>query len=458
MQPRDVLASGFLLLWRRTITVPAVGSSRQSVVERRSARLARLEALLAERILVLDGAMGTMIQAHRLAEPDYRGARFADWPAALKGNNELLTVVRPYTTPGIHSQYLEAGADIVETNSFNSTAVSMADYRMEGLVAELNREAARLARETADGFEAAAPARPRYVAGVLGPTSRTASLSPDVNDPGFRNVSFDQLVAAYTEAAAALLEGGANLLLVETIFDTLNAQAALFAIDALFESGGVRVPVMVSGTITDQSGRTLSGQTAEAFWHSVMHARPLSVGLNCALGARALRPYIEELSRVAPVYVSTHPNAGLPNEFGAYDETPVSMSATLREFAEHGFLNIVGGCCGTTPAHIRAIAEAVRGVPPRVRPEVPSRLRLSGLEPLTIGPDTLFVNIGERTNVTGSRRFAKLITEGKYDAALQVARQQVESGAQMLDVNMDEGLLDSEQAMAKFLRLIPSEA
>ena len=435
----------------------AVGSSRQSVMERRNARLARLEALLAERILVLDGAMGTMIQAHRLGEADYRGARFADWPVDLKGNNDLLTLVRPDIIRGIHSQYLEAGADIVETNSFNSTAVSMADYRMAGLVAELNREAARLARETADGFEAKDPTRPRYVAGVLGPTSRTASLSPDVNDPGFRNVTFDELAATYGEAAAALLEGGADLLLVETIFDTLNAKAALFAIDALFEAAGVRVPVMISGTITDQSGRTLSGQTAEAFWHSVMHARPLSVGLNCALGARALRPYVEELSRVAPVYVSTHPNAGLPNEFGGYDETPETMSAVLREFAGHGFLNIVGGCCGTTPAHIRAIAEVVRGLPPRLRPEPPARLRLSGLEPLTVGPDTLFVNIGERTNVTGSRRFAKLITEGKYDAALQVARQQVESGAQMLDVNMDEGLLDSEAAMAKFLKLIASE-
>jgi 5-methyltetrahydrofolate--homocysteine methyltransferase len=426
-------------------------------VERRSARLARLEALLAERILVLDGAMGTMIQGHRLAEPDYRGARFADWPVDLKGNNDLLTLTRPDIIRGIHAAYLEAGADIVETNSFNSTAVSMADYRMEGLVAELNREAARLARETADSFEASDPARPRYVAGVLGPTSRTASISPDVNDPGFRNVSFEQLVAAYTEATAALIEGGADLLLVETIFDTLNAKAALFAIDAHFESAGVRLPVMISGTITDQSGRTLSGQTAEAFWHSMMHARPLSIGLNCALGARALRPYIEELSRVAPVYLSTHPNAGLPNEFGGYDETPETMSAVLREFAGHGFLNIVGGCCGTTPAHITAIAEAVRGLPPRVRAEPPQRLRLSGLEPLIIGPDTLFVNIGERTNVTGSRRFAKLITEGKYDAALQVARQQVESGAQMLDVNMDEGLLDSEYAMAKLLKLIASE-
>src|ERR1051325_9237205 len=406
----------------RGITVSAVGASPHSLSERRKARLERLEALLAERILVLDGAMGTMIQAHRLAEPDYRGARFADWPVDLKGNNDLLTLVRPDIIRGIHSQYLEAGADIVETNSFNSTAVSMADYRMEGLVAELNREAARLARETAEGFEAKDPARPRYVAGLLGPTSRTASLSPDVNDPGFRNVTFDELAATYGEAAAALLEGGADLLLVETIFDTLNAKAALFAIDALFEATGVRVPVMISGTITDQSGRTLSGQTVEAFWHSVMHANPLSVGLNCALGARALRPYVQELSRVAPVYLSVHPNAGLPNEFGGYDETPETMSSVLGEFAEHGFLNIVGGCCGTTPAHIRALAALVRKYPPRERPVPPPRLRLSGLEPLTVGPDTLFVNIGERTNVTGSRRFAKLIADGKYDAGLAVAR------------------------------------
>ncbi|HEV8613701.1 MAG TPA: homocysteine S-methyltransferase family protein, partial [Gemmatimonadales bacterium] len=437
--------------------MPRFTSHAPSLAERRGTRLARLEALLGERILVLDGAMGTMIQGHQLKEPDYRGARFADWPVDLKGNNDLLCLTRPDLIRGIHAAYLEAGADMVETNSFNSTAVSMADYRMEALVAELNRTAAQLARGTADEFEARDPSRPRYVAGVLGPTSRTASLSPDVNDPGFRNVTFDELVATYSEAAAALVEGGADLLLVETIFDTLNAKAALFAIEGFFASSGFRLPVMISGTITDQSGRTLSGQTAEAFWHSVMHARPLSVGLNCALGAKALRPYLQELSRVAPVYLSTHPNAGLPNEFGGYDETPESMSTVLGEFAEHGFLNIVGGCCGTTPEHIRAIAGAVRGLPPRQRPEPPPRLRLSGLEPLTVGPDTLFVNIGERTNVTGSRRFAKLIAEGKYDAGLAVARQQVESGAQMVDVNMDEGLLDSERAMATFLKLIASE-
>ena len=423
----------------------------------RTTRLARLDALLQERILVLDGAMGTMIQSHRLSEADYRGTRFADWPVDLRGNNDLLSITQPDIIRGIHTEYLAAGADIIETNSFNSTAISMADYRMEGLAAELNRAAARVAREAADDFERSDPSRRRYVAGVLGPTSRTASISPDVNDPGYRNVTFEQLVAAYLEATGALVESGVDLLLVETIFDTLNAKAALFAIDAWQEEHGVRLPVMISGTITDQSGRTLSGQTTEAFWHSVMHARPLSVGLNCALGARALRPYVQELSRVAPVYLSCHPNAGLPNEFGGYDETPEVTSGVLREFAEHGFLNIVGGCCGTTPAHIRAIAEAVRGVPPRVRPVPLPRLRLSGLEPLTVGPDTLFVNIGERTNVTGSRRFAGLILEGKFDAALQVARQQVDNGAQMLDVNMDEGMLDSERAMGIFLRLIASE-
>jgi 5-methyltetrahydrofolate--homocysteine methyltransferase len=433
--------------------IPRSPSSQQ----RREARLARLPELLAERILLLDGAMGTMIQGHRLREPDYRGTRFADWPVDLKGNNDLLCLTRPELIQDIYTAYLEAGADLIETNSFNSTSVSMADYRMEALVPELNRAAAALAREAADRFEALNPKRPRYVAGVLGPTSRTASISPDVNDAGFRNVTFDQLVAAYSEAALALMEGGADLLLVETIFDTLNAKAALFALEGCFASSGVRLPVMISGTITDQSGRTLSGQTVEAFWHSVMHARPLSVGLNCALGAKALRPYVQELSRVAPVYLSVHPNAGLPNEFGGYDETPETMSALLGEFARHGFLNIVGGCCGTTPDHIRAIAAAVRGVAPRERPSPPPRLRLSGLEPLTVGPDTLFVNIGERTNVTGSRRFAKLITDGKYDAGLAVARQQVESGAQMVDVNMDEGLLDSERAMGTFLRLIASE-
>ena len=401
--------------------------------------------------------MGTMIQEHHLDEAGYRGTRFADWPSDLKGNNDLLVLTRPEVIRGIHAEYLAAGADIIETNSFNSNAISMADYGMAELACELSREAARVAREVADESEARDAARPRYVAGVLGPTTRTASISPDVNDPGFRSVTFEQLVAAYTDSIGGLVDGGADLLLVETIFDTLNAKAAIFAIEGFFAARGMRLPVMISGTITDQSGRTLTGQTAEAFWHSVMHARPISVGLNCALGARALRPYVQELSRVAPVYLSTHPNAGLPNEFGGYDETPELMATTLKEFAEHGFLNIVGGCCGTTPAHIAAIAEAVRGLPPRVVPDLPRRLRLSGLEPLTVGPDTLFVNIGERTNVTGSRRFATLILDGNYDAALEVARQQVQSGAQMLDVNMDEGLLDSERAMGIFLRLLAAE-
>ena len=336
----------------------------------RAERLAELEPLLARRIVVLDGAMGTMIQTYRLSEADYRGERFADWPRELRGNNDLLCLTQPAIIRAIHTAYLEAGADILETNSFNSTAVSLADYGMQRLAYELNHEAARLAREVADEFEARAPEAPRYVAGVLGPTNRTASISPDVNDPGYRNITFDELVAAYTEAVRGLLDGGADLLLVETVFDTLNAKAALFAIDAYFEEAGARVPVMISGTITDASGRTLSGQTTEAFWNSVAHGRPLSVGLNCALGAKALRPYVQELARVAPCYVSTHPNAGLPNEFGQYDEGPEYMAGVVREFAEHGLVNIVGGCCGTTPAHIRAIAEAVRDQPPRARPEL----------------------------------------------------------------------------------------
>jgi 5-methyltetrahydrofolate--homocysteine methyltransferase len=421
----------------------------------RATRLARLPALLAERILVLDGAMGTMIQSHRLEEGDYRGARFREWPRDLRGNNDLLCLTRPELIAAIHAAYLEAGADVIETNSFNATAVSQADYGTEGLVYELNRRAAELARREADRFETAE--RPRYVAGILGPTNRTASLSPDVNDPGFRNITFDQLAAAYAEAARGLLDGGADLLMVETIFDTLNAKAAIFAIEDVFEARGERVPVWLSGTITDRSGRTLSGQTVEAFWNSVSHARPLVVGLNCALGAAQLRQYVQDLSRVAPVYVSTHPNAGLPNAFGGYDETPESMAALVGEFARSGLVNIVGGCCGTTPAHIRALAEAVRGLAPRRPPMPPVRCRLSGLEPLTIGPETNFVNVGERTNVTGSRRFAKLVLEGDYEAALEVARQQVENGAQIIDVNMDEGMLDAEQAMTTFLRLVATE-
>jgi 5-methyltetrahydrofolate--homocysteine methyltransferase len=401
--------------------------------------------------------MGTMIQSYRLTEEDYRGSRFAQWHRDLKGNNDLLSLTQPSIIGAIHAAYLEAGADIIETNTFNSTRISMADYGMEARAYELNLEGARLARNAADSFEARDRSRPRYVAGALGPTNRTASLSPDVNNPGLRTIDFDQLASAYEEAANGLLDGGADLLLVETIFDTLNCKAALFAIEEVFERRGDRVPVLISGTITDASGRTLSGQTTEAFWNSVAHARPLSVGLNCALGAAALRPYVQELSRVAPVYITTHPNAGLPNEFGQYDDSPEHMADVLGEFAAHGLLNIVGGCCGTTPAHIAAIAGAVQGVPPRKRPDVPARLRLSGLEPLNVGPDTLFVNVGERTNVTGSARFARLILGGEYETGLEVARQQVTSGAQILDINMDEGMLDSRKAMTTFLDLIGSE-
>jgi 5-methyltetrahydrofolate--homocysteine methyltransferase len=423
----------------------------------REARLALLEPLLARRILVLDGAMGTMIQSYQLEEKDYRGDRFADWPRELRGHNDLLTLTQPGIIRAIHSAYLEAGADIVETNSFTSNAMSLADYGMEELVYQLNRASARLARDAADEWERRTPDTPRFVAGVLGPTNRSASLSPDVNDPGFRNVTFDQLVATYGEGARGLVEGGADLLLVETIFDTLNAKAALFAIEALFDRLGYRLPVMISGTIVDASGRTLSGQTTEAFWHSVAHARPLSVGLNCALGAVQLRQYVQELSRVAPVFVSAHPNAGLPNEFGQYDDTPEHMATVLREFAEHGLVNFVGGCCGTTPEHIRAIGDAVRGLAPRERPQREPKLRLSGLEPLTIGPDSIFANVGERTNVTGSRKFARLILSDDYEPALDIARQQVDNGANMIDVNMDEGMLDSAGAMVRFLQLIAAE-
>ena len=423
----------------------------------RETRLTELGPLLARRILVLDGAMGTMIQSYGLGEQDYRGDRFRDWPRDLKGNNDLLSLTQPDIIRSIHAAYLDAGADILETNSFNSTAISMADYGMENLVYELNHASARIARGVADEFELRAPDVPRFVAGVLGPTNRTASLSPDVNNPGFRNVRFDELVEAYSEAIRGLLDGGADLLLVETIFDTLNAKAALFAIDTHFAASGMRVPVMISGTITDASGRTLSGQTTEAFWNSVAHGRPLSVGRNCALGARALRQYVQELSRVAPTFVSTHPNAGLPNEFGQYDESPEYMAGIIREFAESGLVNLVGGCCGTTPAHIKAISEAVAGLPSRRPAAPPPRCRLSGLEPLSIGPDSIFVNVGERTNVTGSRKFARLVLAGDYDAGLEIARQQVESGAQMLDVNMDEGMLDSKEAMTTFLQLIAAE-
>ncbi|HEX6991179.1 MAG TPA: methionine synthase, partial [Gemmatimonadales bacterium] len=423
----------------------------------RRSRLARLPSLLAERILVLDGAMGTMLQRHRLDEDAFRGERFRDWPRDLKGDNDLLTLTQPAIVADIHRQYLSAGADILETNTFNATRIAQADYGAESLVAELNREGSRLAREAADDFERQDPTRPRYVAGVLGPTNRTASISPDVNDPGARNTSFRELADSYEEAARALIEGGADLLLIETVFDTLNAKAAIFAIESLVAAGVERVPVMISGTITDASGRTLSGQTAEAFWYSVAHANPISIGLNCALGAKQLRQYVSDVGRVAPIFVSAHPNAGLPNDMGGYDETPETMAAQLGEWAGHGLVNIVGGCCGTTPEHIRAVAAAVSGKAPRKLPDIPVATRLAGLEPLVINDASLFVNVGERTNVTGSKRFARLILNGKHEEALEVARQQVESGAQMIDVNMDEGMLDAEAAMTTFLKLVASE-
>ncbi len=416
-----------------------------------------LKEQLQKRILILDGAMGTMIQSYQLDEAGYRGDRFKNHPHDLKGDNDLLSLTQPDIVREIHTAYLEAGADIVETNTFNATAISQADYHMQPAVYEMNREAARLAREAADAMSAKTPAKPRFVAGSLGPTNKTASISPDVNDPSFRSVSFDQLAAAYAEAARGLMDGGVDILLVETIFDTLNAKAAIFGILSLFDERNTKLPIMVSGTITDASGRTLSGQTTEAFYNSIRHAQPLIVGLNCALGAGALRPYIEEMSRIADSYVSIYPNAGLPNAFGGYDDTPDYMGSVLREFAESGFVNVVGGCCGTTPAHIAHIASVIEGIAPRAVPTVEKRLRLSGLEPLTVGPPIRFVNVGERTNVTGSRKFAKLILDGKYDDALSVARQQVENGAQMIDVNMDEGMLDAEAAMVRFLNLIASE-
>ncbi|WP_322527430.1 methionine synthase [Salinicola sp. LHM] len=415
-----------------------------------------LRQTLGERIVILDGGMGTMLQDYRLEEADFRGKRFADWPSELKGNNDLLTLTRPDIVESIHRAYLEAGADIVETNTFNSTQLSQSDYGMESLTAELNREAARLAREVCDAV-AAETGIPRYVAGVLGPTSRTASLSPDVNDPARRNVTFDQLRDNYTEAATALIEGGADLILIETIFDTLNAKAAIYALEALFEARGKRLPVMISGTITDASGRTLSGQTTEAFWNAVRHAQPLSIGLNCALGAEELRPYLEELSNKADTFVSAHPNAGLPNEFGEYDQSAEEMAAIVGEFARSGLINVIGGCCGTTPEHIAAVKRAVDGVAPRPIPERPVACRLSGLEPFNIEADSLFVNVGERTNVTGSARFKRLIQEEDYTTALEVALEQVENGAQVIDINMDEGMLESEEAMVRFLNLIAGE-
>ncbi len=422
-------------------------------------RTTLLESLFAQRILILDGAMGTMIQTFKLSEADFRGQRFADFPHDLRGNNDLLTLTQPDIIRSIHSGYLEAGADIIETNTFNSTAASMADYHLQDIVYELNLAAAKLACEAAQNYEEKSPQKPRFVAGVLGPTTKTASISPDVNDPGFRGITFDQLVADYTESIRGLVDGGADILLVETIFDSLNAKAALFAIDQYFVDHDIRLPIMISVTITDASGRTLSGQTPEAFWNSISHTRPLSVGINCALGAELMRPYIEELAGVADVYTSVHPNAGLPNPLSetGYDESPEYTANQIKGFAEAGFVNIVGGCCGTTPAHIKAIAQAVADIAPRQVPEIQKKLRLSGLEPLNIGDDSLFVNVGERTNVTGSRAFARLILNDDYAEALNVARSQVESGAQIIDINMDEAMLDSQKAMVTFLNLLAAE-
>ncbi len=414
-----------------------------------------IKEILQQRILILDGAMGTMIQRYKLEEDDYRGEQFKDWPCDVKGNNDLLSLTQPQIIKEIHTKYLEAGADIIETNTFSSTKTAMADYQMEELVYDLNFAGAKLAREAADAI--ATPDSPRFVAGSLGPTNRTCSISPDVNDPSIRNITFDDLVEAYYEATKGLVDGGSDLLLIETIFDTLNAKAAIFAIHKYFADFNTELPIMISGTITDASGRTLSGQTVEAFWNSLCHAKPLTIGLNCALGAKDLRQYIAELDRISDCYISAHPNAGLPNDLGGFDETPEAMATEIAEWAESGLLNIVGGCCGTTPDYISTIKAAVEKHAPRKIPEIPVSCRLAGLEPCTIDSDSLFINIGERANVTGSAKFKRLIKEENYDAALEIARKQVENGAQIIDINMDEGLLDSKAVMTKFLNLVATE-
>lgn len=421
----------------------------------REQRIRILHQTLKQRILLLDGAMGTMIQRHKLDETAYRGERFSDWCSDLKGNNDLLAITQPDIIRGIHEDYLNAGADILETNTFNCTRVAMADYDMEDLSYEINVAATKLARQAADTI--GTDERPRYVAGVLGPTNRTCSISPDVNDPSFRNVTFSELAEAYAESTRALIEGGADIILIETIFDTLNAKAAIFAVKQVFDEDDIELPIMISGTITDQSGRTLTGQLTEAFYNSLRHADPISIGLNCALGPDDLRQYVEEMSRITEVYVSAHPNAGLPNEMGGYDLGPGDMALAIAEWANSGFLNIVGGCCGTTPDHIRAFADIVTDIKPRVLPDIPVECRLSGLEPFNIGADSLFVNVGERNNVTGSAKFKRLIKEEKYEEALSVAAEQVDNGAQVIDINMDEGMLESKEAMVKFLNLIASE-
>src|SRR5882757_6371062 len=412
---------------------------------------------LEKRILVIDGAMGTMIQRYQLTEKDFRGERFRDHLSDLQGNNDLLNITRPDVIKAIHKEYLDAGADIIETNTFSTQRISLADYHLEELAYELSYEGARIAREVADEYTLKTPDKPRFVAGAVGPTNRTASLSPDVNDPGYRAVTFDDLAEAYYDQVRGLVDGGSDMLLVETIFDTLNAKAALFAINRYAKESGKHLPVMISGTITDASGRTLSGQTVEAFWNSVRHANLLSVGLNCALGAKEMRPHLAELSEKADVFISAYPNAGLPNEFGQYDETAHETAHQVDDFIKAGLVNIVGGCCGTTPEHIKCIAEKAAKYPPRRIPEIELHLRLSGLEAVTITPESIFVNVGERTNITGSPKFSKLILAEDYEAALTVARQQVEGGAQVIDINMDEGMIDSEAVMVKFLNLVASE-
>jgi 5-methyltetrahydrofolate--homocysteine methyltransferase len=437
------------------MTMNAVDNKGTFVPNRQPDQTARLNELLGQRVLVLDGAMGTMIQEHDLDEAAYRGDRFTDWGQDVKGNNDLLSLSQPQIISDIHQAFLDAGADIIGTNTFNSTSISQADYAMEDLVYEINYESARLARQVADATSTAD--KPRFVAGSVGPTNRTASLSPDVNDPGFRNITFDDLTKSYGEAVLALVDGGVDILVVETIFDTLNAKAAIYAIETFFKQENITLPVMISGTITDASGRTLSGQTPEAFWASVAHVKPLSIGFNCALGAEALRAHVQAVSNLANCFVSVYPNAGLPNAFGQYDDTPEYMAEQLKEFATSGFVNLVGGCCGTTPGHIKAIAEALSGIDPRKIPDSSPVCRLSGLEPLELNDVTGFVNVGERTNVSGSAKFARLIREGEFEQALDIAREQVANGAQIVDVNMDDAMLDAEATMGKFLRLIASE-
>ncbi|MBV1911348.1 MAG: methionine synthase, partial [Kangiellaceae bacterium] len=416
---------------------------------------ALLTKRLQESILLLDGATGTMLQSYDLQENDFRGERFKDWPCDLKGNNDLLSLTRPDIIEEVHEAYLKVGSDIIETNTFNATSIAMADYQMESLSAEINFNAAQIAKRAAQKYST--DEKPRFVAGVLGPTNRTCGLSPDVNDPGYRAVDFDQMLVAYYESTKALVEGGSDIILIETIFDTLNAKAAIFAVESYFDDTGVVLPVMISGTITDASGRTLTGQTTAAFYNSLNHVRPISFGLNCALGAKELRPYISELSAIANCYVSAHPNAGLPNEFGGYDETPEDMRDELMEWGQAGLLNIVGGCCGTGPAHIAALNEIVNTCSPRAIPSLIPETLLSGLEALSIDKDSLFVNVGERTNVTGSAKFLRLIKEDDFATALEVAQEQVENGASIIDINMDEGMLDSVASMKRFLNLIAAE-